>query len=149
MTTRRSPSALPAVILTVAMIVVATVGIFYFTVSSSSSARKAQIQKQAAELKAQEDAKTHPPVPRVLAPAERLRTSRTFDIPAEGLRLWLEPGSDRYPLGGGVKTLTPSGRLYVDRPGVNFPGESNSAGWFTFLPDPLGSKRQIEIYNRW
>jgi len=57
MATRRSPSALPVVMLITAIIVVVAVGIFYLTMSSSTSARKAEAEKVAAE----KYVATHPP----------------------------------------------------------------------------------------
>jgi len=110
---------------------------------------KTEAEKAAERKKKRADAESARTHPQSFVPAERPWTSRTFDVPAEGLRLWLEPGSARYPKLGGVKTQTPSGRLYVDLPGVDHDGMNNPAGWFTFLPDPPRSKRKIEIYNRW
>ena len=101
------------------------------------------------EAKAAAERASAPPTRHTVA-AERPWTSRTFDdIPEHGLRLWLEQGSARYPKLGGVKTITSSGVVYVDLPGVDNDGMNNPAGWFTFFPDPPGSRRGIEIYNRW
>ncbi len=107
--------------------------------------QKAEVEK----AKAAAYAAAHPPAQRIIVRAQRPWTSQTFDVPAGGLRLWLESGSARYPKLGGVLTHTSSGRSYVDQPGVDHDGMNNPAGWFTFLPDPPGSKRKIEIYNRW
>jgi hypothetical protein len=76
-------------------------------------------------------------------------TSRTFDIPENGLRLWLEQGAATYPKLGIVEITTPSGRVIKDTPGIDKNGGYESAGFYSFKADPPESKRKIEIYNRW
>jgi hypothetical protein len=118
---------------------------------AKSSAEKAEVEKKTTETKrvaAIEYARAHTQTKNVV-PAERPWTTRTFDVPDEGLRLYLYAGSARYPKLGGVLTHTSSGVSYVDLPGVDHDGMNNPDGWFTFLPNPPGSKRRIEIYNRW
>ncbi|MEK7219492.1 MAG: hypothetical protein AAB687_02355 [Patescibacteria group bacterium] len=84
---------------------------------------------------------------------QRPKTSRTFEIPQEGLRVWLEEAPATYPKLGEIIIKTPSGRVIHDKPGIDtFRSGSEPfepAGWYTFLPDTPGSKRKVEIYNRW
>jgi hypothetical protein len=139
--------------LAIVLIFALVVGIFYFASSSAKTAKikreTAKAEKAATQKAAAEYARLHPAPPKIVAPVERPWTTRTFDVPTTGLRLYLYAGSVRYPKLGGVLTQTSNGKSYVDLPGIDHDGMNNPDGWFTFLPDPLGSKRRIEIYNRW
>ena len=119
-----------------------------FTIGGIRSCNQETAETERLEAERKRKAATTTPT-RSIVPVERPWTSRTFEVPEKGLRLWLEPGSARYPKLGGIKTHTSSGVIYVDLPGVNHNGMNNPAGWFTFFPDPPGSERKIEIYNRW
>lgn len=89
------------------------------------------------------------PVPVVVKVRERLRTAQTLEIPQEGLRVWLEEAPAIYPKLGSIRVRTPSGRSYTDTPGVDYYPGYESAGWYTFHPQPSGAERKVQIYNRW
>ncbi len=89
----------------------------------------------------------NPPTTRAV---ERPYLPRTFDIPATGLRKWLEPGAALYPKLGAVRVQTPSGKSFVDSPGVDRDGgDEPVAGFYIFTAEPPGATRKIEIYNHW
>lgn len=90
-----------------------------------------------------------PAPPAMVTPAERAKTPRTFDVPQEGLRVWLEGSPEIFPKLGGVRVETPSGRSYIDLPGVDLYPGYEPPGIYTFRPDPPGSERKVQIYNRW
>lgn len=122
MDTRRTPSALPAVLLIVAVIVVVTVGIFYLAASSSSSARKAKVAEkkaqQAAELAAKEFAKTHPPAPVNTSGSGKRRTMYVF--PPDGcITKFLQGDWGDYPMGGKITFTDSTGKVvFEDGPGI-------------------------------
>ncbi len=92
--------------------------------------------------------KTTTPPARVTVPAEKPWTFRTLTIPPGGLVVYLHQGCKGWPKGGAVIITTPDGRILRDQPGVDNdlgPGD----GIFIFRADPEGSKRQVEILNRW
>lgn len=76
-------------------------------------------------------------------------TSQTFQIPEECLRVDLQEGPNFYPKGGGIKIITPSGKSFVDLPGVERNQSYEKPGTWTFCPEPKKSVRAIEIYNWW
>jgi hypothetical protein len=82
-------------------------------------------------------------------PAERPWTFQTLEIPPEGLPEYLYQGWKDWPKGGAITITTPSGEVLHDKPGVkvNFGFQPN--GVYTFRTDPVGSKREVQIYNRW
>lgn len=81
-------------------------------------------------------------------------SSKTIDIPREGVVVYLYPGWTVCPLGGAI-TITPI--TFDGKKGVTLhdaPGEINHfpyqpEGNFLILGDPVGSKRSVQIYNRW
>lgn len=89
------------------------------------------------------------PVPSRTIPVKSPKTPRTLEIPEGGLRIWLEEAPAIYPKLGPIQVDTPSGRSYVDTPGIDhYPGYE-PAGFYTFRSNPEGEKRSVQIYNRW
>lgn len=76
-------------------------------------------------------------------------TFQTFDIPAEGLRVYLYPGWKDSPLGGAITIEFPGGVTLRDAPEVINHIASQPEGIYIFRAYPVGSKRQVRIYNRW
>ncbi len=90
-----------------------------------------------------------PPAPKVLAPTERPWSIQTLDIPDEGLRVYLYQGWKDWPIGGPI-TITPDGGQPLhDEPGVINHFGFQADGMYTVRANPIGSKRQIQLYNRW
>lgn len=74
---------------------------------------------------------------------------QTFDIPAQGLPVYLYPGWKDFAFGGAITITTPSGHVLHDEPGVNHQWGFQPAGMYIFRADPMGSRRSVQIYNQW
>jgi peptidylprolyl isomerase len=82
---------------------------------------------------------------------QRTWSYRTFEIPSEGVRVYLYPGWTDQPLGGAITITTPNGNILPDRP-EGWQTRSfgyQPEGFYVFRADPKGSKRNVEIYNLW
>lgn len=87
-------------------------------------------------------------------PIQNPWSSRTIDIPREGVVVYLYPGWSDVPMGGAI-TITPIDSM--GKKGVSLhdaPREINKfpyqpEGNFLIEADPKGSKRSVQIYNRW
>jgi hypothetical protein len=90
-----------------------------------------------------------PPAPHTVVPAEKPWTFRTLEIPAGGLAVQLYSGWKDFAFGGDITITTPNGQVLRDQPGVNHQWGLQPDGLYVFLADPAGSKRSVQILNRW
>ena len=90
-----------------------------------------------------------PPPTQSIVPAEKPWTFRTLEIPAGGLAVQLYSGWKDFAFGGDITITTPGGQILKDQPGVNHQWGLQSDGMYVFLADPAGSKRSVQILNRW
>ncbi len=86
-------------------------------------------------------------VPQVVV--EEARSMRVFDIPPEGLRVYLRSGWQDFPLHGAITIETPDGTILTDEPGVPHDFGFQPDGMYTFRSKPVGEKRGVRIYNFW
>jgi len=98
--------------------------------------------------------KVKPPAARpaqqqVIVPTQSPWTTRTLQIPPEGVSVFLSCGWNGITKGGPIFITTPRGQTFQDRPGVTTNLGVQPDGVYSFQADPPGSKRSIEIYNRW
>ncbi len=129
-----------------------TLGVFYLAKSSMEEHKKKERAKKVEKARAdstrvaqQEQQKIQTPNP---------WSPKTLDIPREGVMVYLYPGWTDCPLGGAI-TITPidnrgnKGIPLHDKPREinHFPYQPE--GNFLVLGDPVGSKRSVQIYNRW
>ena len=90
-----------------------------------------------------------PPAAHTVVPAEKPWTFRTLEIPAGGLAVQLYSGWKDFAFGGDITITTPNGQVLRDQPGVNHQWGLQPDGLYVFLADPAGSKRSVQILNRW
>jgi hypothetical protein len=89
------------------------------------------------------------PSPPKIVPAEKPWTFRTLEIPIGGLTVQLYSGWKDFAFGGDITITTPGGQVLKDQPGVNHQWGLQPDGMYVFLADPAGSKRSVQILNRW
>jgi len=89
------------------------------------------------------------PPTRVITVVEKVWKIETFDIQPEGLRVYLYQGWKDFPLGGNIVIVTPSGERLHDGPGVITHFGFQTDGTYTIYPDPSGSTRSVQLYNKW
>ncbi|MBI5139712.1 hypothetical protein HZA26_03845 [Candidatus Nomurabacteria bacterium] len=85
---------------------------------------------------------------RLPGPCEGPATPRTFDVPDEGLVVYLCQGMESFPTGA-VTMTNAEGRLYHDSPEKPARLGYQKNGVWIIRPDPIGSNRKIRIFNRW
>ena len=92
---------------------------------------------------------TAPPPP-VYVPCRGEWGFRTLDIPAEGLPVYLCQGWKDWPIGGPI-TITPQGggKPLDDQPGATNHFGYTPDGMYIIRANPVGSTRQIQLYNQW
>lgn len=92
---------------------------------------------------------TTPAVVHVPGPCEGAWSFRTIDIPPAGIPVYLCEGWKDFPLGGGITITNPGGVVLQDEPGTPHDFGFQEDGLYVIRPNPAGSPRQVNLYNRW
>lgn len=72
-----------------------------------------------------------------------------YNIPLDGLRVYLHPGWKDFPKLGAIIIVTPNGTKLKDKPGeINHFGYQPE-GWYTIYRDPIKSERLVQILDTW